>query len=134
MEHSRSSSGQHKIAYLIINAQIYPITKSATKIGRQLDNDLVIQDVLVSRYHAEIIFRQNSYFIRDLNSTAGTYLNNSRIEESLLFSNDLILIANTPIMFILEETKKSQDNFSRVTGSLILDEESEDNTDPNSEN
>ena len=114
-----------KSAYLIINAQIYPITKKSTKIGRQLDNDLVIQDVLVSRYHAEILFEDNTYFIKDINSTAGTILNNEKILRAPLYSNDLILIANTPIMFILEENKNLQENLSGQTRSLPkLDEKS----------
>jgi len=111
-------------AYLIINAQIFPITKPLVKIGRKLENDLVIQDVLVSREHAEILYRDNQYFLRDLNSTGGTFLNNNKIDEAQLFSNDLILIANTPIMFILEDKQEIQDNLSRKTGSL---EDSEDN-------
>jgi len=94
------------------------------KIGRKLENDLVIQDVLVSREHAEILYRDNQYFLRDLNSTGGTFLNNNKIDEAQLFSNDLILIANTPIMFILEDKQEIQDNLSRKTGSL---EDSEDN-------
>lgn len=108
----------NKSAYLIINAQIFPITKAITKIGRKLENDLVIQDVLVSRAHAEIHYKDGKFFLRDLNSTGGTFLNNEKVTEAELFTNDLILIANTPIMFILEENKKLEANLSRKTGTL----------------
>lgn len=108
----------NKSAYLIINAQIFPLTKTITKIGRKLENDLVIQDVLVSRAHAEIHFKDGAYYLRDLNSTGGTFLNNEKITEVELFTNDLILIANTPIMFILEDNKKFEENLSRKTGAL----------------
>ena len=124
MSRDREWTLRRQSAYLIINAQIFPITKPLVKIGRKLENDLVIQDVLVSREHAEILYRDNQYFLRDLNSTGGTFLNNNKIDEAQLFSNDLILIANTPIMFILEDKQEIQDNLSRKTGSL---EDSEDN-------
>jgi pSer/pThr/pTyr-binding forkhead associated (FHA) protein len=88
--------------YLVINSQIVPIKKLTTSIGRKLDNDLVIQDNLVSRYHAEIKHKDGNFIINDLDSTSGTYLNNKRVDQSLLYSGDLILVANIPIMFIDE--------------------------------
>jgi pSer/pThr/pTyr-binding forkhead associated (FHA) protein len=88
--------------YLVINTQVYSIKKATTSIGRKLDNDLVIQDNLISRYHAEIKCKDGKFIINDLDSTSGTYLNNKRIEQSILYSGDLILLANVPIMFINE--------------------------------
>jgi len=108
---------QNKTAYLILNAQAFPILKDITTIGRKLDNDLVIQDVLVSRHHAEVIQRDGAYFIKDKNSTGGTYLNNKRIKEAQLFSNDLILLANTPLMFI-QEDQKFKEKSNTPTDSL----------------
>jgi pSer/pThr/pTyr-binding forkhead associated (FHA) protein len=91
--------------YLVINHQIYPIKQSVTKIGRMLDNDLVIQDSLVSRHHAEIHLEGNKYKIVDKNSTGGTYINNKKIKVSSLYSGDVILLANVPIMFINDKHK-----------------------------
>lgn len=114
---------QIKPAYLILNAQAFPLLKEITTIGRKLDNDLVIQDVLVSRHHAEVVLRDGVYFIKDKNSTGGTYLNNKRVKEAQLFSNDLILLANTPLMFI-QEDKKFKEKSNTPTDSLPrVDEE-----------
>ncbi|MCB2180131.1 FHA domain-containing protein [bacterium] len=66
-----------------------------------MENDIVLQDILVSQYHAEILFQDGAYFLRDLNSASGTYLNNQRIAIKELFSNDLIPIANIPILFTI---------------------------------
>ena len=89
-------------AYLVINNQIYPISESVTTIGRKLDNDVVIQDPLVSRYHAEIRREGKNYFLHDLESTCGTYVNQKNVTKSQLFSGDIILFANVPIMFVDE--------------------------------
>lgn len=88
--------------YLIISSQVFPIKSAVTKIGRKLDNDLVIQDSLVSRYHAEIRFEENRFIIADLDSTGGTFINNKRVNKGVLYSGDIILLANVPLMFMNE--------------------------------
>lgn len=93
---------QTKDAYLVINNQIYPISEPVITIGRKLDNDVVIQDPLVSRYHAEIRREDGQYFLHDLESTCGTYVNQKNITKSQLYSGDIILFANVPIMFVDE--------------------------------
>lgn len=119
---------QVKTAYLILNAQAFPILKETTTIGRKLDNDLVIQDVLVSRHHAEVIQRDGAYFIKDRDSTGGTYLNNKRIKEAQLFSNDLILLANTPLMFIQEDQKFKEKSNTPTDSLPRVDEETGENS------
>lgn len=89
-----------KGAYLVINSQIFPLKKGIVRIGRKLDNDLVIQESMVSRYHAEIRFEDNQFRLHDLQSTSGTYLNQKKIENGVLYSGDIILLANVPLMFI----------------------------------
>lgn len=51
------------------------------KIGRDKDNDLVLEDSEVSRFHAVIELMPGGWIVRDLNSTNGTWLNNSRVKE-----------------------------------------------------
>jgi pSer/pThr/pTyr-binding forkhead associated (FHA) protein len=112
-----NTTHKEKKAYLIVNSQVFPLTKEVTTIGRKLDNDLVIQDILVSRKHAEIRYEDDQYFIFDLDSTGGTYLNNKKITEAKLFSGDLILISNIPLMFI-DESKSLEADSSASTGEL----------------
>ncbi len=90
-------------AYLVLNNQIFHLREKTTKMGRKLDNHFVIQDPLVSRNHAEIKFESDSFYLIDLNSTGGTFLNNKKISESKLFSGDIILLANVPIMFVIDK-------------------------------
>jgi pSer/pThr/pTyr-binding forkhead associated (FHA) protein len=104
-------------AYLVINSQIFPLEKTVTRIGRKIDNDLVIQDPLISRSHAEIRRMESGFTLVDLDSTTGTHLNNNRVSRHLLSSGDLFYLANIPIMFI-EDNPMFQDNLNMSTGAL----------------
>jgi hypothetical protein len=56
--------------------KVYRIEKPVIKIGRQLDNDIIVEDKRVSRYHAQIKFESNGQFtIYDLGSTNGITIN-----------------------------------------------------------
>ncbi len=108
---------KEKKVYLLINAQIFPLKKSVTSIGRKLDNDLVLQNIEISRNHAEIRFEDGKYNLHDLNSTSGTFLNNKKIDNSILYSGDLILVADVPMMFIDESWTLDSDP-EKATGEL----------------
>lgn len=95
--------------YLAMGGQVFQVTKLVTKLGRQLDNHLVLQDNTVSRYHAEVHFEGGEFFIYDLGSTGGVYINNQKVnEKSLLHSGDIIMLANMPVMFVVETTSMRQ--------------------------
>jgi len=49
-------------------------------IGREPEADIVVPDRRISRRHAEIVRQQGRYFLRDLGSKNGTYLNSDRLE------------------------------------------------------
>lgn len=104
-------------AYLVINSQIFPLKNKITRIGRKLDNDLVIQDPLISRHHVEIHKEAGKYTLVDLNSTTGTHIEDKRITKEKLKSGDLFFLANIPIMFIID-SPTLQDGHNIVTGAL----------------
>lgn len=103
--------------YLVINTQVVPIRSKITTIGRKLENDLVIQDSLVSREHAEIHYKDNQFMIYDLKSTGGTFINNKKIEEGVLYSGDIISLANIPMMFVMDGPGV-EDKSEKKTGRL----------------
>jgi pSer/pThr/pTyr-binding forkhead associated (FHA) protein len=92
-------------AFLIVNRQMIPLTKSTTTIGRLLDNDIVFHEEFLSRYHARIINDGGKYNLYDLNSTSGTFVNGKKIERCVLNSGDLISFANINIMFVNNNAK-----------------------------
>ncbi|MBN1356618.1 FHA domain-containing protein [bacterium] len=61
-------------------------------IGREKYNDLVLNDLLVSRQHAMIQWDTGHFFLKDLSSRNGTFLNNKRIDFSPLKDGDIIKI------------------------------------------
>ena len=56
------------------------LSQSPFLIGRQSDNHLVLRDNRVSRIHARIVREQNDYFIEDLNSRHGMFINGNKAE------------------------------------------------------
>jgi serine/threonine protein kinase len=69
-------------------------------IGRAPDNDLILQDETASRYHARIFSRDGRWYITDLDSTHGSYLNNQRLEEPLELTNPArIRLSDTVLLF-----------------------------------
>lgn len=106
-----------KKVYIIINTQVIPIQKEVTTIGRKLESDLVIQNNLISRSHAEIRFENGKFVLYDLNSTSGTFINNKKINKSVLNSGDHISLANVQIIFI-DESESLTKGADQKTGKL----------------
>ena len=98
-------------AFLIVNKQIIPLTKSVTTMGRQFGNDIVFHEDFLSRLHAEIVHEDNKYILYDKESTSGTFVNGRKIDQCVLNSGDLISLANILVMFV--------NNDSRITGKSM---------------
>ncbi len=69
----------------------YLINSDSTKIGRELNNDISLDDITVSRSHA-IISKDKNFIIKDLGSLNGTYINAIAIREQVLSDGDEIQI------------------------------------------
>ena len=66
--------------------------KNEITMGRNAENDIVIENLAVSKLHARIVKQDEAYYIEDLNSTNGTYLNKIRITKKDLKNNDIIIV------------------------------------------
>lgn len=73
--------------------------KKIIRLGKKNDNDIIINDKTVSRNHVEIETTQDSFLLRDLNSTNGTLINGTRVKEAFLSPGDIISIGNTKITY-----------------------------------
>jgi hypothetical protein len=71
-----------------------------TQVGRHPDSDIFLDDITVSRRHAEFIKGPRSYLVRDVGSLNGTYLNRERIEEAELKHGDEVQIGKFRLVFL----------------------------------
>jgi serine phosphatase RsbU (regulator of sigma subunit) len=70
------------------------------KIGRSSTSDLVLQDLNISRLHAELVKRTEGYFVLDAGGKNGTYVNEKRIEHpTLLQPGDRVRLGTTTLVF-----------------------------------
>jgi predicted component of type VI protein secretion system len=82
-------------------SQIYQIEKPVINIGRQLSNDIIVEDKRVSRNHAQIKFQSDGQFaIYDLGSTNGITINNTpNMRQHVLRSGDHFTIGSYDFYF-----------------------------------
>ncbi|MHB8288858.1 MAG: FHA domain-containing protein [Acidimicrobiales bacterium] len=78
----------------------FVLDSAVTSIGRHPDSDIFLDDITVSRRHAEIRHEEGSYRVRDVGSLNGTYLNRERIEEVTLSSGDVLQIGKFKLVYL----------------------------------
>ena len=76
------------------------LDQNATQIGRHPDSDIFLDDITVSRRHAEITRADGSFSLHDVGSLNGTYLNRERLEEGGLRSGDEIQVGKFKLVFL----------------------------------
>ena len=78
----------------------FVLDQDVTKAGRHPDSEIFLDDVTVSRRHAEIVHSNDGYRLRDVGSLNGTYLNRERIEsEAALQNGDELQIGKFKLVF-----------------------------------
>jgi pSer/pThr/pTyr-binding forkhead associated (FHA) protein len=73
----------------------------ATSAGRHPKSDIFLDDITVSRRHAEIIREGDAYRVRDAGSLNGTYVNRERIEEAPLTHGDVLQVGKYKLHFLV---------------------------------
>ncbi len=87
-------------AYLIVKGdRTFDLVEPVVRIGRALDNDLILEDRQVSRYHAVLRHRYGRYILQDLNSTGGTTVNGFVVLEIVLRPGDLISLSGVDLIY-----------------------------------
>ncbi len=82
----------------------FVLDRDVTHAGRHPDSDIFLDDVTVSRRHAEISRTSSGYTLRDVGSLNGTYLNRERIEEARLQNGDEVQIGKFKLVFLAAGT------------------------------
>ncbi len=108
---SASSTAAKNVAYLkVINRldqldfkmqEYYPIVGEIS-VGRSSRNDIYVKDRVVSKNHMKVYFKDGYYYLEDMGSSNGTYLNGNDIENNVLelSDGDLIGVGKIQFMFV----------------------------------
>jgi adenylate cyclase len=98
---------------VVINGErrTLPLTEKGLRIGRALDNDIVLNHAIVSRHHAHVELRGRDAWVTDLNSRNGIFVNRLRIKEEQLGDGDMLQVG--PFEFNYED---------RAAQSVVLDD------------
>ena len=77
----------------------YLLDSDVTRAGRHPDSDIFLDDITVSRRHAEIVRHADGFTVSDVGSLNGTYLNRERIEKATLSNGDELQIGKFKLVF-----------------------------------
>ena len=80
-------------------ADRFALTAGTVRLGRAPDNDVVLDDSRVSRYHAQIRRRGDRFTLVDLGSTNGTRIGSQPVTEQALRTGDTIYLGGVPLRF-----------------------------------
>ncbi len=94
--------------------------KEIITIGRNVKNDIQIDNLSVSKQHARIVKRQGKYFIEDMKSTNGTYLNEKKIAKEKLANNDVITVGKHTLLAILEKKPVESSQQDIINDTMML--------------
>lgn len=84
---------------LLATGQTFPINQNLVRIGRALDNDLILDDPRISRYHAQLRLRYGRYILQDTGSRGGIEVNGYPVQEVMLRSGDLITLGGYTLIY-----------------------------------
>jgi pSer/pThr/pTyr-binding forkhead associated (FHA) protein len=87
--------------------EIYLLDRLTLTIGRDVDNDIVLQEPEVSRHHIRMVLTQEGYTVEDLNTMNGTHVNKKQVmQQRILRSSDLITVGTGVKMWYTDDPDK----------------------------
>ncbi len=98
--------------------QEFSLRNSSLRIGRSKENDVALDGLMVSRFHAEIRLQDGYFVLRDLESTNGSYVNDQRIAEHVLEPGDQIQIGENLLVFQWDARQKSRSHLTPAVSAM----------------
>ncbi|MFN8022390.1 MAG: FHA domain-containing protein [Acidimicrobiales bacterium] len=77
----------------------FALRGSLTRLGRHPDSEIILDDITVSRRHADISRSGDRYVVRDAGSLNGTYVNQERVDEAVLRQGDELQVGKFRLVF-----------------------------------
>jgi transcriptional regulator with GAF, ATPase, and Fis domain len=96
---------------------VFPFKDGSLTIGREVSNQLILDDSLVSPQHCKLTRESDgAYVAHDLGSASGTFVNGLPVTERILVPGDQLVVGGSVFVFHDEEVKESE------TGTIVLSE------------
>jgi general secretion pathway protein A len=104
----------HALGHLLVATDGRTVQEVTLRLGRMIvgrtpDNDVQIDSRFISRHHCQVITKQNSCVIEDLNSTNGIYVNSNRVRRHYLNDGDVVLVGKHELLYVDERTPRSRE-------------------------
>ncbi len=99
----------------------FPLEKSEIILGRDLGNDVVINDPEVSRRHLRLVMDGATFRLEDLGSTNGTFVHGQRLSSPILLRPGEIITLGEKVVLRYEVTSSSDPNATVVAQRAQLD-------------
>ncbi|GAB4123886.1 MAG: DUF3662 and FHA domain-containing protein [Roseiflexaceae bacterium] len=78
---------------------VIPLESTLLTVGRGLNNDIILEDTRVSRHHAQLRYRARKFWIADLGSSNGTFVNGERVTERGLRTGDIVSLGGLELTY-----------------------------------
>ncbi|MCC6148448.1 MAG: FHA domain-containing protein [Anaerolineaceae bacterium] len=97
--------------------KVFPLDKTELFIGRDLNNDVTINDPEVSRRHARLFMQGANFVIEDLGSTNGTQINGQRIMGPHILRSGELIVFGEHVSLVFESAEPEIDATVASPGS-----------------
>lgn len=94
--------------------------KEMVSIGRNVDNDIHIDNLSVSKNHARITRDKDSYRVEDLKSTNGTYLNEKMVSKAELKHKDILTVGKHTLEILMDKLYAIDTSREQVNDTMML--------------
>ena len=104
---------------------VYPLEGALIELGRDLTNDIILQEAEVSRHHLRLIRTPSGYTIEDLGSMNGTAVNGIFVKEAYLLRTDDVIKIGTTVEMVFVDDNSPDYTYYRDTYLPYLDDDQE---------
>lgn len=95
------------------------LDKPSYTLGRKPDNDIVLDNAAVSGHHAKMYESGGTWYVEDLNSTNGTFVNGKKTLKSGLKAGDIITMVKYSLVYTDETAAQSQASVAAVAAQTM---------------
>ncbi len=78
---------------------VIPLESTLMALGRGLTNDIILEDSRVSRHHAQLRYQKRRFYVTDMQSTNGTFVNAERVADKALNNGDVLSFGGLELIF-----------------------------------